>query len=157
MNSIAGAIIDLLSLSIGAVPWILIGMCKIELCTSKNFIRFVSSIGSKKRIWIGMNAKRYCDAVNYTVYLCVFVAIVIVLVTVSIYKTKAPKKVRIAGADGKCFDRSEILFYPNFSEDGVEIVLYDSDEPVFYKYSDVKECAIIGDDGKEFSLFGIAS
>lgn len=75
MDDAFNLIISLSGFSLAAVPLVVAGLRKMALCTSENFSRFITSVGSRKQIYLGVNAKKYCDAFNYTLYCCIFVLI----------------------------------------------------------------------------------
>lgn len=64
--------VGLLGLSFAVVPVILVGLKRICLCTSDNFVEPIGSGWEKRKIWLGVDAKKYCDAFNCTLFLCIF-------------------------------------------------------------------------------------
>lgn len=65
-------------------------------------------------------------------------------VKTSVYLTRQPDEVKIISEDGTVWDRSEMLFYPDFSKNGVKITFYNGELSVFYRYEELQECVVRG-------------
>lgn len=256
MDSAFNLIMTLSSFCLAAIPLAFVGLRKMALCTSKNFPRFITSVGSTKQIYLGIHSKRYCDAFNYTFYSCIFVLahcflqilddlplkdkwVIIVFnstwriiiigfylvsllkvrwkvyagfsflilagslffkpffqwlrafvttayelseyvflsvaasvlcgvfvliafsvyrhylakcVAVPIYLTEAPSVVKLVTQDGLVLDRSEVLFYPDFDKTGVTITFYNGKKTKYYRYEELVECTVVGEDGRKLCI-----
>lgn len=246
MDTKLNTVIGLIGLSFAIIPIVLVGLRRIVLCTSDNFVQPIGSGWEHRCIWLGVDAKKYCDAFNYTVFLCIFsfitsivqglrrlpleesmrvIQVFVILwyvrvivffvrsirkvswrsytvtsvvlvgitgtlepildwtigqvrtiqmfifnsvllmilfggcvacvlgyyyrllgqcVTMSVYLTERPDEVKIIAEDGTVWDRSERLFYPDFSKNGVKITFYNGEPSVFYRYEELQECVVRG-------------
>ena len=72
-------------------------------------------------------------------------------ITTSVYLTRQPDTVKLVAKNGTTWDRSEILFYPDFNKAGVKLTFYDGKPSVFYEYKELKECIVRGN-GKVLEL-----
>ena len=66
------------------------------------------------------------------------------------YLTEAPSVAKLVTQDGLVLDRSEVLFYPDFDEDGVTITFYNGKKTKYYRYEELAECTVVGEDGRKF-------